>query len=163
MDSAHIEKVVAGGSAHVARIAGELVQSLGEVMDVSRAYVFCYDDEHTVTQVEEWVAPGIEPQIDNPDLQQLNMTEAGFGRWLPTLRRGEIISGPVASFPKTEQPLLEAQDIRSLIVVPIERGGQPWGFAGFDDCERERTWTKEAQEALRGAAWLLGETLERMP
>lgn len=162
MNRADLQQVVARGEAHVTRIAGELVRSLGEVMDVDRAYVFCYDDANSASQVEEWVAPGVEPQIDNPDLQQLDMDAAGFGRWLPALRRGEVVSGPVASFPASEQPLLEAQAIKSLIVVPIERDGQPWGFVGFDDCRREQVWSPEDQEALRGAARLLGETLEHV-
>lgn len=157
-----IADVVAASQAHVKRVAGELVRSLGEVMHVSRAYIFCYEDQHTVSQVEEWVARGVEPQIDNPDLQNLDMDAAGFGRWLPTLRRGQIIAGPVSSFPASERPLLEAQDIKSLIVVPIEKDGQPWGFVGFDDCETEQSWYEEDREALRGAAKILGETLEHV-
>lgn len=160
MNHTEIADIIARGEDHVAQVAGELMRSLGEVMDVDRVYVFRYDDASTVSQLEEWVAPGIEPQLDNPDLQGLDMEAAGFGRWLPTLRRGEIISGPVASFPESEQPLLAAQDIQSLIVVPIERDAEPWGFVGFDDCKGEQTWSKADQEALRGAAKLLGETLD---
>lgn len=162
VSNAQIAEIVAANQAHVRRIAGELVRSLGEVMHVSRVYVFRYDDEETVSQVEEWAAPGVTPQIDNPELQNLNMAEAGFSRWLPTLRRGEIIAGPVASFPATEQPLLEAQDIKSLIVVPIEYNGKPWGFVGFDDCETEQKWYDEDRTALRAAAKLIGETLENV-
>ncbi|EIM77118.1 multi-sensor hybrid histidine kinase [Nitritalea halalkaliphila LW7] len=45
------------------------------------------------------------------------------------------------------QDLLLAQDIKSIIIIPIFLGQKFWGYAGFDDCTRARKWS-EAEKAL---------------
>lgn len=148
---------------HIGDVADGLLEGLGETLGVSRAYVFRYErgDRLMVSQVREWVAPGVVPQIDNPDLQGLDLHDAGFGRWARELLEDGVLAGPVATFPPAEQPLLEAQAIQSLIVVPIWFQDEAWGFLGFDDCERPRTWSEAEADALRHAAALLAESIEQ--
>jgi signal transduction histidine kinase len=52
--------------------------------------------------------------------------------------------------------LLRAQDIKSVLVVPIFTGLEWWGFIGFDECRQEREWSKAELEALKTAASTLG-------
>ena len=137
---------------------------LGQAVAASRAYVF---REHTdgegrvvVSQEHEWVAPGFTPQIDNPKLQDFPYVEAGYRRWAEAFARGEAIHGPVRELPEEERPLLEAQDILSIVVVPILAYGRRWGFIGFDDCVEERIWTETEVEALRTAAEAFGQAVE---
>ncbi|MGC8874422.1 MAG: PAS domain S-box protein [Chloroflexia bacterium] len=129
----------------------EVLARLGEAAEVSRVYLFenhvNADGTLRTSQRFEWCAPGIEPQIDNPELQGFPVIERGFGRWVDMLGRGEVIVGKVAEFPESERPVLEAQGIVSILVLPLRVRGNLYGFIGFDVCDRVREW-EEAEVAL---------------
>jgi diguanylate cyclase (GGDEF)-like protein/PAS domain S-box-containing protein len=137
-----------------------VLTKLGEAAGVSRVYVFenHYGEEGILftTQTHEWVAPGIEPQIDNKLLRDMALAELGFERWETALSRGESISGLVHNFPESERELLQAQDIRSIAVVPIFVQERWWGFIGFDECCQEREWSAIELDAMRVAADIFG-------
>lgn len=147
---------------HVSNAAGALIQALGETLEVSRVYVFRFDgdDEVRVTQIREWVADGVAPEIDNPAMQNATMESMGLGRWGEVLLGGGIISGPVDDLPAAERPFLKEQDIQSIIVVPIEYEDRVWGCVGFDDCNTVRQFSAQEAFALRRAATLLAEVIE---
>jgi GAF domain-containing protein len=132
------------------------LRALGMASGANRAYFFentTTDNGVVVTsQTAEWAAPGIEPQINNQDLQQVPFVEAGLARWLDQLEKGRPIYGSVAEFPESEQPLLLAQDIRSIVVMPVHTAGRLAGFLGFDDCEQQRAWTEPEFNALNAAS-----------
>ncbi|MBC7220532.1 GAF domain-containing protein [Candidatus Bipolaricaulota bacterium] len=142
-----------------------VLAQLGEAADVSRVYIFQVHDgereQPRVSQRFEWVAPGIAPQIENPALQSLPLVEIGFSRWAEAFSRGEAIHGLVREFPPEEQPVLVAQGILSLVAVPIIVARRWWGFLGFDECRRERVWTRSEVEALQAAARALGAAIGR--
>jgi two-component sensor histidine kinase len=58
------------------------------------------------------------------------------------------VFGLVEEFPAEEQPLLTAQSIVSLLVLPIFSDGELWGFVGFDDCSRRKVWTRAELDLL---------------
>lgn len=103
-----------------------------------------------------------EPQIANPALQNLAMEEAGYGRWHEAFIEDDLIMGCVADFPASERALLNAQDIKSLLVVPIKVGGEPWGVLGFDDCRTEREWADWEVALLRSVATTIGLRLAQL-
>jgi PAS domain S-box-containing protein len=142
-----------------------ILDELGHAAEVSRVYIFAThtrDDQTLVTsQRYEWVLPGIDPQIANPDLQELPFVETGFARWVETLGKGEIIYGHVDDFPEAEKTLLSAQKIVSLMVAPIMVGEDWWGFIGFDDCQAWREWAPVEIEALKTAANIIGAAIQR--
>ncbi|RME43081.1 MAG: GAF domain-containing protein, partial [Chloroflexi bacterium] len=143
----------------------DVLERLGEATGVSRVYIFenHVDRDGTLltSQRYEWAAPGIEPQIDNPDLQNFPWRAGGFGRWEETFLRGELIFGHVREFPASEQEVLAPQEILSILAVPIFVEGTLWGFIGFDECRMEREWTAVEREALRTAAGILGAAIQR--
>jgi PAS domain S-box-containing protein len=143
----------------------EVLENLGRAAGVSRAYIFenyaAEDGATWTTQRYEWVAPGIQAQIDNPELEAFSFREAGWGRWEDALGRGEVLHGHVRGFPEAERQVLGAQDILSIMVVPIFVEGEWWGFIGFDECEREREWSAAEIEALKAAAGTLGAAIQR--
>jgi signal transduction histidine kinase len=142
-----------------------MLEVLGRATGVSRVYYFAFhhapDGRVLTSQVAEWVADGVEPQIDNPDLQGLDMNEAGFGRWMDLLGRGEPVHGDIADFPESERPILEAQDIKSLLVQPVMAGRNLVGLIGFDACEETKSWTSVEVGVLRIAARTLGASILR--
>lgn len=143
----------------------EALARLGLAACVSRCYVFenhrAPDGTLLTSQRYEWVMPGISPQIENAQLQNLPYLASGFGRWAELLAAGRPVHGLVAHFPPAERPLLESQDIRSIAVVPIFSDGAWWGFLGFDDCAGERDWSAAELEALKSAAAVLGAAFAR--
>ncbi len=143
---------------------GEALEQLGKGTKVARVYIF---ENHTdpdgnllTSQRFEWADESTPPQIDNPDLQNLPWLESGFSRWMENLANDLAIHGPIDTFPESEREILEAQSIRSLLVMPIFVEGKWWGFIGFDDCLTERIWLPQEVDALRTAASTLGAAIQ---
>ena len=144
----------------------EVLGILGGATGTSRVYIFEVvrqerDGNAMFSQRFEWVAEGIAAQIDNPELREVPAREAGFGRWAELLRAGHPVYGDVHEFPESEQPLLGAQGIRSLLVEPIFAGTNWWGFIGFDACDEAKSWDSVEVDALRIIAMLLGSSIQR--
>lgn len=142
----------------------EIIGRLGKAIQSSRVYIFENQESDKdilrTNQRYEWVAPGIAPQLNNLELQNLPWRAAGFGRWEKELRQGRLVFGDLREFPPSEQELLALQDIKSLVVVPIFAGQEWWGIIGFDECRREREWTGSEIEALKAAASTLGAAIQ---
>jgi rsbT co-antagonist protein RsbR len=142
-----------------------MLERLGQVTSVSRVYVF--ENHMSVTgmlmmsQRYEWVSEGVQPQINNPELQALPYREAGFDRWIEILESGQAIYGNLATFSEAERVILEPQDILFLAVVPVFVGSQWWGFIGFDECVTERVWSEMDIRALSAAATIMGSAIQR--
>ncbi|MCB9615814.1 MAG: response regulator [Sandaracinus sp.] len=140
-----------------------ILSILGIATGVSRVYVFEQinqgTDDARFRQRFEWCAPGVEPQIDHPDLQAIDLADMGFQRWVRELAAGRPVFGDVADFPDNERPLLEEQAIRSLLVQPIFSAASWWGFIGFDACAEPRSWHPMEVDTLRVAAHVCGMAL----
>lgn len=143
----------------------QILERLGEATGVSRGYFFENhpgDDGALLTsQRYEWAATGIEPQMSNPDLQDLPWLTVGMGRWVSLMSKGQPVCGHVRDFPSSEREMLEPQGIRSIVVVPVIVGGDWHGFIGFDECTGEREWTADELDALKAAAGIVGAAIER--
>ena len=143
----------------------EALKRLGESATASRVYIFenerSQDGSVLVSQRYEWVAVGITPQIDNPELQGFNLRERGFIRWEKMLGQGQPVYGIVDEFPASEQEVLRAQDILAIAIVPIFVGEEWWGFLGYDDCVTRRQWSKVEIDALEAAAGIIGSSIQR--
>lgn len=147
-----------------ATLVDEALRILGEATRVSRVYVFEVDHREgveCVSQRFEWCAPGVTAQIDNPGLQGVPLEAAGYVRWSELLRAGEPVFGDIEDFPESERPLLELQEIRSILVQPIFEGSRWWGFMGFDACDAVQSWERAEVDTLRIAALLLGAAIHR--
>ncbi|WP_243090955.1 bifunctional diguanylate cyclase/phosphodiesterase [Thermus neutrinimicus] len=141
----------------------QALEAVGRALLAQRAYLFRLEERQGIwytSQLSEWAGPDTTPQLHNPALQNLPMREAGYGRWLNLFLQDRAVAGPVRSFPEEERPLLEAQNIQSLLVVPIWVEGRLWGFLGVDDCRREREFPAEEEAFLRAVAEVLALAME---
>ncbi len=141
-----------------------VLRRLGEATEASRVYV-CEnftgaDGELWAALRYEWVARGIIAQID-AGVEGVPYKAAGFGRWIHTLGRGDLVYGHVRDLPKGEQPELQFEDILSIVLVPIFVEGRWWGYIGFDECVEEREWSTAEVGALGAAAGTLGAAIRR--
>ena len=162
-----IDRALAEVSAHFVQAPqpdlDEVMMILGRAVGASRSYLFAIRNSgQKLDNTHEWCAPGVEPQISN--LQDLDADL--FPWWMERLRDGDIIQiddvstmRPEAS---AEREILEAQGIRSALVVPIgSRSGALEGFLGFDDTEKTRRWSSQDTRALRVVSEIISAELER--
>ena len=132
---------------------------------VDRIYIFeNHEDPESglqcVSQRYEWVTGAIEPQINNPDLQNLPYASVS-SRWFDLLSTNQVVGGLVRDFPDREQALLGAQSILSILVAPIWAGDYFWGFIGFDNCHSEEVWSPGEQAILQMMAANIGAAIAR--
>lgn len=141
----------------------EALGRVGAFVDADRSYVFLYDGnpeqddlpETTQSNTHEWCADGVASQQDN--LQDIPCSAVPW--WTEQMcRREPLIISSVAEMPEAatvEQELFEAQDIRSLAVLPMTHEDQLVGFVGFDAVKSPVDWEEETLTLLR----ILGDTL----
>ncbi|HEY9848282.1 MAG TPA: PAS domain S-box protein [Leptolyngbyaceae cyanobacterium] len=135
--------------------------TLGQVTGVDRVYIFQihpHSDtgEPAMSQRFEWANSTVNPEIDNPILQNLPFSKFGMSRWYEVLRSGNLIKGLTQELSAEEKLLIEPQGILSIFIVPIPVNGQLWGFIGFDDCHTYRQWSKDEEAVLMTTAATLG-------
>ena len=142
----------------------EVLGSLGEALQVSRAYILqkqgSQTEEWSASQTYAWVAPGISPRSDNLRFQKPDRARARYGRWFKRLSQGQAIWGQVRQLPPDAQEFWRSQDIKSFVMVPVFVEHQWWGVIGLDECFQEREWAAVELEALRAAASTLGAAIE---
>ncbi|MFM7684019.1 MAG: PAS domain S-box protein, partial [Bacteroidota bacterium] len=128
-------------------INGSLAK-LGRFVNVDRVYIFDYNYEKRATSNQfEWCEEGIEPQIDQ--LQNIPFSEVPI--WVETHNRGEEIYVPNVSKlkPGKFKELLEMQDIKSIITLPMMDNGTAKGFVGFDAVRELREFNEDEKNLLR--------------
>lgn len=137
---------------------------VGLAADVDRVCVYENredGDEIWSYQRFEWTDPNRPESAFSTALQSLPLYEAGFGRWVETLRRGEGIAGKLREFPCEEQELLAAANIQSMALAPIFARDRWWGFIGFSVSQAERLWSAVELDALKAVANNLGSAIGR--
>jgi|GEM_PF-1346758 len=79
--------------------------------------------------------------------------------WLPRLMNAHPALGTIEEVPQPGRARLEADGIRSLLIVPIFVNRTWWGGICFFDREPRNDWPKRFEEALIGAADTLGSAI----
>jgi len=139
-----------------------MLEDIGKLSGASRAYLFLFnEDGATMDNTHEWCAEGVSPQIDN--LKSCPMDMAPW--WMKKLRNNETIHIiDVSKLPveaQAEREILENQDIKSLLVLPLYIGGELNGFIGFDNVIKTGSGTDTDITLLRLSSEILGSALER--
>lgn len=138
----------------------QALEKIGKATDVNRVYIFQNHEEDGYamplrSQRYEWVDGTVTPQIGNESLQNIPYEEV-CPRWFDILSEGELVMGNVSDFPDAEKEILEAQDIKSILVAPIFIDTLFWGYIGFDHCTGEGAWPLSQQRILAAAANTIG-------
>jgi PAS domain S-box-containing protein len=162
---------VAAATNHLLTIAdfptaiNQALADLGRACGIDRVYIFesCSVPNSSQPVIErsfEWCQYSVESQIDRPESKNLPYSSL-FPQWYETLASGQPISNLTQNFPVSEQEILTAQNIISVLLVPILIADEFWGFIGFDDCHSEREWTATEQSILATAAASVGSVIVR--
>ncbi|WP_163322213.1 GAF domain-containing sensor histidine kinase [Draconibacterium mangrovi] len=135
-------------------------RGLGIVLNaskVSRIYIFELSaDGGFISQTYEVCAKGVKPEIDNPALQHIPVSEPVISRWVENFKQKQIIKGLVEDFPPVEKEVLKNQGIQSILVIPIYSGNEWVGFIGFDDVYEKRIWDRAFIGLLYTIADIIG-------
>ncbi len=119
-----------------------MLKIIGSAVSADRAYLFRFSDDLTMmSNINEWCARGIKPEIDN--LQ--NIDSEAIPWWMNQLKNHEsIIIEDMSALPHEASDIkmqLEQQNIKSLVAVPIIlKKNILWGFMGFDETKYQRKW-----------------------
>lgn len=142
-----------------------VLQNIGQAAKVSRVYIFQnFRDEVGklyMSQQYEWTADHVKSEIDNPLLERLYYFDNGLEGLIEILAQGKVYKGLVRDLPETERQVLKAQDIKSIILTPVFKGGLWWGFLGYDECDFEREWNTNEIQLLNTVADIFTSALER--
>jgi PAS domain S-box-containing protein len=116
----------------------QALERIGAYCLRDRAYVFVRNDD-VADNTHEWCADGIEAMREHLQGMPMEM----FDPVRELLDRGEPAHVPdVQQYPEGSETreFLEAQGIRSLILVPMISDGQLFGVVGFDAVENVRAF-----------------------
>ena len=138
---------------------------VGNQVEVDRIYYWdihldpISGDELT-SQRFEWVKNGIEPMIDNPELQNLPIETAED--FLAPLIVKKPFERIIRELPDSNlKEILQSQNILSILVLPIFIEDKLYGFIGFDDCTKERIWNTTETDFLRSITSNLSSAIQR--
>lgn len=137
----------------------KVLLKVGIHTEVSRVYIFEDAENGAVTNnTFEWCNAGIEPQIN--ELQGIPYEI--IPSWKKTIAEdGRIYSENISELPDDVKAILEPQGIKSIIVYPLNVKGSFFGFIGFDECVRNKHWTKSELELLRTFSGIIANAYER--
>jgi len=132
---------------------------------VSRVYLFknhfSAEGRPLCSQLFEKCAADIIPQINNLNCQNFDWLQGGLQGWYGLLSKDEIVIRKRSQCSADESEMQAAQQILSVLVVPLFIKGKFWGFMGFDDCLLERDWSDSEIAGLKSAVVVIAAAIER--
>jgi PAS domain S-box-containing protein len=135
---------------------------IGKLGKVSRTYLFLLrDEETTMDNTHEWCAEGVSSQIDSLK----NLPCGMFPWWMTKLSNGEVIHvTDVSKMPaeaSAEKEMIESQDIKSVLVLPVFVSERLTGFIGLDSVTETVEWSDNDLAVLRISSEIIGNAFER--
>jgi PAS domain S-box-containing protein len=136
----------------------ESLEEIGKFTESDRVYIFEYDFENQlVSNSYEWCNEGITAQKNDLQLIPIKIVED----WVEEHSKGLAVHIPdVASLPINSvlKSILEAQDIKSCLTIPLLRDKKCIGFIGLDAVKKKHFFTTQEQTLLS----VFAETLVNM-
>ena len=141
------------------------LKTLSLNVDVDRIYIYETEfhpdtQEPLMSQRFAWDRFSEESSVNDPDFQHISYYP-DFKRWYELLSNELTVSGRVHELPANEKEMLAAQNIMSILIVPITIQEHFWGFIGFDDCHSDRQWRDEEEFVLLAMAGSIGGAIAR--
>ncbi|EIM76145.1 PAS/PAC sensor hybrid histidine kinase [Nitritalea halalkaliphila LW7] len=143
----------------------ESLRMLGEYEQADRTYIFLIHHElQEMENIYEWTAEGIAPEIHNLKHLPYEMNLLT----MVTLARGDVFIVPdvehMDDLFQYEQEVYKAQDIKSVMLIPIFSENKLIGFFGLDAVREKRDWVEKDEYVLRqlGDIYAAGLTKGRM-
>ncbi|GAU79121.1 ATP-binding protein [Fusibacter sp. 3D3] len=138
------------------------LEEMGRFSNSSRAYIFEFSADKThMDNTFEWCQAGVNPQI----LELKGLPVDIFPWWMAKLEKREIIDiKDVKLLPleaSAEKTILDQQDIKSVLVLPILIKQELRGFIGFDKLDSIGNWNPEDVTLLKLTSEIFSHAFER--
>lgn len=164
----NLEKVVSKISSRFVGILdldkniNDALKEIGTFCNASRAYIFFLaKDKKTMTNTHEWCNEGVSSQID----VLANLPTTDFPWWMSKLEQDEVIQiSDITQLPSeavNEKRILEMQDIKSVLVIPLRIKEEFAGYIGLDNVSFPGEWNDEDYYILKLIAKLFSNVFER--
>ncbi|MCH8477034.1 MAG: EAL domain-containing protein [Wenzhouxiangella sp.] len=156
-------RLLLADSESVGKALAEALQSIGESLNVSHCSLFLFDpDENRIQLAEQWCADGVSGN-------QPELTNTLVSTRCPWLLQKLLNGQPVMLTHLEELPeeagedfaALKAQDVQSLILLPMFIGDKPLGVFGVDTVEQTRRWEQRDMGLLESVRDLLAHAVLR--
>ena len=138
---------------------------IAKTVEADRMYYFGADKDKTtgeilISQKVEWCSEEAEPQMDNPEMQNMPICRveeitAPLSKNLPFTATIEDLE------PGMMKDIFIEQEIKSMLLLPIFLEENLFGFVGFDDCTRSRKWKEEEISFLKSLTQNLTNAFEK--
>lgn len=140
----------------------EALGIIGSFISADRSYIFLFnEDKSLMNNTHEWVNEGISREKEN--LQ--NIPTDIFPWWMKKLKNYETIYIPsvpdLSEEAFAEKEILEPQNIKSLVAVPLIYKNDVIGYFGFDAVQDFKTWTEDSIKILNIAGGVITNALKR--
>ena len=141
----------------------QALRKLGDATNTDRTYVFAVsvrNGEPYLNYSFEWVAHGIEPQINNEVLRDVH--EEDVEDSIKLLKSGQVFKGHTRELPQDSKTavFLKLQQIKSVLLVPVFVHKKFWGFVGYDSCRSEREWLTGEENLLKCFSAIISKSRE---
>ncbi|MCQ8902689.1 MAG: PAS domain S-box protein [Methanothrix sp.] len=112
------------------------LEFLGSAADVDRVYVYQNSESGDEAVLRfRWERGSVPASLDD----RIRYDE--LPRWRERFLKDRPVHGIVDEMPPQERDMLKCRGARSVLIFPITISDRFWGFIGFEDCERERSWS----------------------
>ncbi len=139
-----------------------MLREIGTYFEVDRAYLFEFSDsgEH-INNTYEWCRPGI-----GSVKQELQRIPVSFSQWWISklLRNEPVYISNTESMPErlsAERQMLERQQVKSLLNLPLKVNGNVVGFFGCDAVLTRKLWSELEISQMQLAGEILANTFSR--
>jgi len=137
----------------------QTVDIMGKILDVSRIYIFEYNEPiDRMKMTHWWVAEGVTQENDHAE----NLQVSDFTFFMTKLQNNEIINFEnIRKIPaKPERNYLLEENNKSVLMVPMMVKGIIYGLMGFDECRFHRKWYEEDIYILKTIAQIVSKVIE---
>lgn len=164
-----LEEILARTSASFVKIdhtdfdkhVNSVLENIGTFANTDRAYIFLYHNE-LMSNTHEWVAEGVSEEKEN--LQDLPVKS--FPWWYGMMQENKIIYlSTLDDLPEEAVDMREAlaaQNIKSLLVVPLTYESEVIGFMGFDTVKHQMQWSEKNIILLRTISEITASAIKRV-
>lgn len=147
------------------KVMDSILGEIGKSCKADRAYIFQNQlnaaGDLVCSRKFEWTNEGIDPDYDNPDLQNFSYVNKGFEFLRKTLEANETFYGDIEKFPVSMNETFNKRQIKSILIQPIFVNEEFWGFIGLDSCISKREWSKSLRDSIIVVADTFGASLYR--
>ncbi|MCL2442490.1 MAG: diguanylate cyclase [Treponema sp.] len=135
---------------------------IAESAKADRMYIFknhVINSELHCSQLYEW-SKKIEPHQCRDINVNISYTDIPL-EWGVTMINRKCVNILMRNMPRETQAQLFFRGILSILLTPIYINDEFWGFMGFDDCQKERVFTKEEEAILCSSGLLFANAVIR--